>query len=607
MLLSHGADANAADSYGQTSLHYAAYSGRLNIMRLLLEAGAVPNVAHTKSGETPLMYAAWVGEEAMVQMLLSHGADANATDSYGWTSLHIAVCSGRLDIVRLLLEAGADPSVADTESGMTPLMMAVRKGNEAAVQMLLSHGADPNAADSQGQTSLYYAATSVYFEASSGRLNIMRLLLEAGADPNAADTKSGRTPLMRAVVQMLLSHGADANAASLQGQTSLYYAATSGYDRASSGRLNIMRLLLEAGAVPNVAHTKSGETPLMCAARMGVEAVVQMLLSHGADANAADSHGQSLYHAACSGRLDIVRLLLEAGADPNIADTESGETPLMMAVSKCEEATVQMLLSHGADANAANSNGETSLHYAAYFCRLDIVRLLLEAGADPNVAATEEMKSFTALHYSCDRLKTEMITLLLKHGADPNLVDCNKRTPLAIIGNQAEVRSTRMSERGAHAAPAEQAESVVQAASALLQTFESAGVLLQVNTRDSEGDTPLHSFCRAMLACKDDVYARQREGCVQIVHALLFNHGAHVDMVNARGETPYELWRRINPTRFRGNVESSDEIHGRMSAQYHSLKCHCARVIVTHSVAYENTLQLPLSLIEFVRAHARPM
>ncbi|XP_014675471.1 PREDICTED: ankyrin-1-like [Priapulus caudatus] len=235
---------------------------------------------------------------------------------------------------------------------------------------------------------------------------------------------------------------------------------------------------------------------------------------------------------------------------------------------------------------------------------LDIMRLLLEADAD--VAATEERGSFTALHYSCDRLRTEMITHLLNHGADPNLVDCNKRTPLAIIGNQAEVRSTRMSERGAHAAPAEQAESVVQAASALLQTCEFAGVPLQVNTRDSKGDTPLHSFCRAMLACKDDVYTREREGYVQIVHMLLFNHGAHVDVVNARGKTPYKLWRRIYLTRFRGNVESSDEIHGRMNAQYYSLECHCARFIVRHSVAYENRLQLPPSLIEFVRAHARP-
>ncbi|XP_014673899.1 PREDICTED: ankyrin-3-like [Priapulus caudatus] len=270
----------------------------------------------------------------------------------------------------------------------------------------------------------------------------------------------------------------------------------------------------------------------------------------------------------------------------------------MWAVTEGEEAAVRILLSHGADANAADSYGVTSLHIAACYMQLDIVRLLVEADAEP-----EERGRITELIYTCNQLRTEMITHLLKHGADPNLVDCNKRTPLAIIGSEAEVRSARTSERGAHAVQAE-AESVVQAASALLQTCESAGVLLQVNTRDSKGDTPLHSFCRAMLACKDDVYAREREGCVQIVHALLFKHGAHVDMLNARGETPYKLWHRIYPTRFRGNVESSDEIHGRMSAQYHSLKCHCARLIVRHRVAYEN--RLSPSLIEFVRAHARP-
>ncbi|XP_014673038.1 PREDICTED: 26S proteasome non-ATPase regulatory subunit 10-like [Priapulus caudatus] len=252
-----------------------------------------------------------------------------------------------------------------------------------------------------------------------------------------------------------------------------------------------------------------------------------------------------------------------------------------------------MLLLHGADANAADSQGQTTLHIAACVGQRNIVYLLVKADAEP-----EERGRITELIYTWNRLRTEMITHLVKHGADPNLVDCNKRTPLAIIGSQAEVRSAKMSRR------AVQAASVVQAASALLQTCESAGVLLQVNTRDSKGDTPLHSFCRVMLAGRDNAGREGGEGCVQIVHALLFNHGAHVDVVNARGETPYELWRRIYPTCFRGNVESSDEIHGRMSAQYHSLKCHCARVIVRPSVAYEN--RLPPSLIEFVRAHARP-
>ncbi|XP_014663506.1 PREDICTED: ankyrin repeat domain-containing protein 50-like, partial [Priapulus caudatus] len=388
----------------------------------------------------------------------------------------------------------------------------------------------------------------------SGQLDIMRLLLEAGADPNVAMMNAVREG-KKAAVRILLSHGANPNATDSHGQTSLY-------DAARSGRLDIMRLLLEAGADPNVAQKMSGETPLVRAAWVGKKAMVRMLLSHGANPNAADSYGDtSLNYAACFGLLDIMRLLLEAGAVPNAAD----------------------------------SYGRTSLLIAVRFGELDIMRMLLEAGADPNVAETEERGSFTALHLSCVRLQTEIITHLLKHGADPNLVDRNKRTPLAIIGSEVEVRISRESWR------AEQAESVVQAASALLQTCESAGVLLQVNTRDSEGDTPLHSFCRMMLAWKDDVYAREREGCLQIVHALVFNHGAHVDVVNARGETPYKLWCR---TSFHGNGELSDVIHRRMRAQYHSLKCHCARVIIRHSVAYEN--RLPPSLIEFVGAHARP-
>ncbi|XP_014672394.1 PREDICTED: putative ankyrin repeat protein RF_0381 [Priapulus caudatus] len=479
-------------------------------------------------GETPLMMVVRESEEAVVQMLLSHGADANAADSYGQTSLFHAAYSGQLNIMHLLLEAAAKPNVADTESGKTLLMKAVKEGEEAAVRMLLSHGADANAADLHGQTILYHAACF-------GRLDIVRLLLEAGADANAVDSY-GRATL---------------------------------YPAACFGRLDIMRLLLEAGANPNVADTQTGKTPLMMAAWKDKEAAVWMLLSHGADTT--DSQRlTTLYNAACYRQLEIMRMLLEAGAD----------------------------------ANAADSYGVTSLHIAARSGQLYINSMMGRGYANLNVVTTEERGCFSVLHYSCDRPRTEMIALLLKHGADPNLVDCNKMMPLAIIGSEAELRCTRMSERGSFAAPAEQAGLAVQAASALLQTCESAGVLLQVNTRDSVGDTPLHSICRAMLACKDDVYARERDGWVQIVHALLFNHGAHVDVVNARGETSYELWRRIYLTRFHCNMQSSDEIHGRMSAQYHSLECYCARVIVRHSVAYEN--RLPPSLIEFVRAHARP-
>ncbi|MCC6003801.1 MAG: ankyrin repeat domain-containing protein [Thermofilum sp.] len=176
-LLRKGANVNA--KYGDsdlTPLHWAAFLGHVDVVRLLLEHGAEVN-ARNKYGETPLHRAAAYGRADAARLLLEHGADVNARDEYGWTPLHVAALQGRADVARLLLEHGADVNVRttgaivfvedftkSTYSGVTPLHLAAYGGHAEIARLLLERGADPSIRDKDGRTPLDVARERGYEE-----------------------------------------------------------------------------------------------------------------------------------------------------------------------------------------------------------------------------------------------------------------------------------------------------------------------------------------------------------------------------------------------------------------------------------------------------------
>ena len=131
MLLEAGADKDAATMHGVTvtALHIAAREGHLEVVRLLLQAGADKD-ASNGDGLTALHFAARPGHSEVVRLLLEAGADKDAATTHGVTvtALHIAAQEGHLEVVRLLLEAGADKDTADT-NGWTALHFAAEDGH----------------------------------------------------------------------------------------------------------------------------------------------------------------------------------------------------------------------------------------------------------------------------------------------------------------------------------------------------------------------------------------------------------------------------------------------------------------------------------------------
>jgi hypothetical protein len=121
-LLDKGAAIDQQHAVGGTAMRFACSHGRLPVVRLLLERGADPTIA-TRGGSTPLGAAAFGGHLEVVRVLLGHPsakATVNHRADYGVTVLWLVCFIGRGEIVRALLERGADPTIAN-DHGITPM------------------------------------------------------------------------------------------------------------------------------------------------------------------------------------------------------------------------------------------------------------------------------------------------------------------------------------------------------------------------------------------------------------------------------------------------------------------------------------------------------
>ncbi len=186
-LLERHADPNKTVSAKQTSaLHIAAQHKSPQVVSLLLEHGGMINAGSGLEIGTPLMSASKFGNVEVVRTLLERGADPDAYSSNGYGALHTAAMGGDVATIKLLLETGSFDVDSDK---MSPLMFAVYNRKVEATKYLLSKGANVSLTTPNGMTALHIAANTQH-----ASREIIQILLVFGANPMARDN-AGKTPL----------------------------------------------------------------------------------------------------------------------------------------------------------------------------------------------------------------------------------------------------------------------------------------------------------------------------------------------------------------------------------------------------------------------------
>lgn len=157
------------------AIHLAAFIGHIEMMDLLIKMGADVN-ASGQAG-TPLFQSVVEGRYDAVAWLLEHGADVKYVLGNGETALYIAAFKGDPEVVKALLQKGANPNVATTDGptdtlpggppvmGESPLHLAAAYGHMDVIDMLLEAGADPQAVDKVGATPVHWAGRYLQTEA----------------------------------------------------------------------------------------------------------------------------------------------------------------------------------------------------------------------------------------------------------------------------------------------------------------------------------------------------------------------------------------------------------------------------------------------------------
>ncbi|AEF55528.1 ankyrin repeat domain-containing protein [Marinomonas posidonica] len=453
-LIKSGATLDTLNKENNSALNMAIESGRYDIADMLIEEHINTNLKNI-DGETALIKAIQVNNIELVEQLIS-AESIHTTDAHLWTPLHFSVAhpdtqekTEETSITEFLLSLNANLN-AQNDQGETPLHTAIKHSATNDAILLLEQGADTSIQDNNGVTPLMLAA-------QANNLVLIKRLITTKQDINTQDSygktalhyatlkKSARNDYTQAqIVKLLINAGANPNLQDKNLSTPLHLSV-------KYNLLHTTNALTKADTIPDIKDNQ-GNTALITAVQNGNYPIVKILAQQVSGLDFKQNNGWAAIHFTAhpdskgnkATQAKIAQALIKAGANINI-QIPTGETPLSIAIGNDQGLVTQALIEAGARMDIVDNNGWTPLMFAVYLGKLDSLKQALKVAKNLNIKNKDGM---TALHLTTNpssfggtQVQAQIAKLLISKGADVNARASDGSTPLhfAASNNMPEI------------------------------------------------------------------------------------------------------------------------------------------------------------------------
>ncbi|XP_030274330.1 ankyrin repeat and death domain-containing protein 1B isoform X1 [Sparus aurata] len=337
-MLGRGLNANAKNVDNRTALHYAVAGKNKDAMQFLLQR-RVKVDQKDKHGVAPIHLAAWFGSLEILKSLVQAGAEQKVENEEGLNILHCAAINNHTEIVEYIVnDLQMKELDKEDRSGNRPFALAAEHGCAEMLDMLMEpYEMATMKPNKRGDTPLHLAARNDQLEA----------------------------------VQLLLQSLDTRDEVNMDGETALYQAADKGQERC-------VLALLEAGCDPNILTTAKCSA-LHPVSEKGDTSLVQLLLEYKAHTDFKNQHQEAPLHLAVkNSHIPVIYSLLKAGCDNNVTNKRS-QTAMHLAAELGKIEVVEMLLKAGLDLTLCDRQGKTALGVAARADEAIIVDMIIKA------------------------------------------------------------------------------------------------------------------------------------------------------------------------------------------------------------------------------------